>query len=296
LEATVSAEDALFAENVKNVQTGLNEGGKLLPEETLKELVQQLQQAGLPDKFIQSVAQKNMSSQAFLKEIESFLKSDSTLTNQESVLELLDGKPFKSILKDEMSNQWLLQPEEVAQENSVDKLYERLNSQMNRLNQILSQSVKADTPIARTVAQVSGNIDFMNQLNQMFTYIQLPLKMQGREANGELFVYTNKKSLANKEGAVSALLHLDMEHLGSVDVHVSLNNQKVSTKFYLEDDSSLDLIANHIDMLNERLERRGYSMNAEFLTRDGTQNVMDEMLSQSKNISVLAGYSFDARA
>ena len=130
----------------------------------------------------------------------------------------------------------------------------------------------------------------------MFTYIQLPLKMQGREANGELFVYTNKKSLANKEGAVSALLHLDMEHLGSVDVHVSLNNQKVSTKFYLEDDSSLDLIANHIDMLNERLERRGYSMNAEFLTRDGTQNVMDEMLSQSKNISVLAGYSFDARA
>lgn len=296
LEATVSAEDALFAENVKNVQTGLNEGGKLLPEETLKELVQQLQQAGLPDKFIQSVAQKNMSSQAFLQEIESFLKSDSTLTNQESVLELLDGKPFKSILKDEMSNQWLLQPEEVAQENSVDKLYERLNSQMNRLNQILSQSVKADTPIARTVAQVSGNIDFMNQLNQMFTYIQLPLKMQGREANGELFVYTNKKSLANKEGAVSALLHLDMEHLGSVDVHVSLNNQKVSTKFYLEDDSSLDLIANHIDMLNERLERRGYSMNAEFLTRDGTQNVMDEMLSQSKNISVLAGYSFDARA
>ena len=122
-------------------------------------------------------------------------------------------------------------PEEVAEEKSVDKLYERLNNQMNRLNQALSQSARADTPLAKTVANVSNNINFMNQLNQMFTYVQIPLKMQGQNANGELFVYTNKKSLAKKDGSVSALLHLDMEHLGSVDVHVSMTSQKVATKF-----------------------------------------------------------------
>ena len=122
------------------------------------------------------------------------------------------------------------------------------------------------------------------------------MKLQGQNASGELFVYTNKKSLAKKEGSVSALLHLDMEHLGSMDVHVSLNNQKVSTKFYLQDESSLDLIAQNIHILNERLEGRGYSMKAEFISREGTTNVMDEILAKDKNISVLAGYSFDARA
>ena len=178
----------------------------------------------------------------------------------------------------------------------MDKLYERLNSQMNRLNAVLSQAGKADTPLAKAISNVTGNIDFMNQLNQMFTYVQLPLKMQSQNANGELFVYTNKKSLAKKDGSVSALLHLDMEHLGSLDVYVTLVNQKVSTKFYLKDDSALDLIAENIHILNERLEDRGYSMSAEFVSRDEKVNVMEEILKQDKNISVLAGYSFDARA
>ena len=136
----------------------------------------------------------------------------------------------------------------------------------------------------------------MNQLNHMFTYVQIPLKMQGKNANGELFVYTNQKSLSKKDGSVSALLHLDMEHLGSVDVHVSLNNQKVSTRFYLQDDSALDLIARNISILNKRLEERGYSMNAEFINKEENTTVMDEILKQGKNVSVLAGYSFDARA
>ena len=156
--------------------------------------------------------------------------------------------------------------------------------------------MKSDTPLAKTVANVSGNIEFMNQLNQMFTYVQLPLKMQNQSANGELFVYTNKKSLAKKDGTVSALLHLDMEHLGSIDVHISLTEQKVATKFYLKDDSALDLIEANIDLLNNRLNQRGYSVSAQFLKQEEDGSVMDEILKQNKNVSILAGYSFDARA
>ncbi len=156
--------------------------------------------------------------------------------------------------------------------------------------------MKSDTPLAKTVANESGNIEFMNQLNQIFTYVQLPLKMQNQSANGELFVYTNKKSLAKKDGTVSALLHLDMEHLGSIDVHISLTEQKVATKFYLKDNSALDLIEANIDLLNNRLNQRGYSVSAQFLKQEEDGSVMDEILKQNKNVSILAGYSFDARA
>ncbi|MDE7248638.1 MAG: flagellar hook-length control protein FliK [Lachnospiraceae bacterium] len=234
-------------------------------------------------------------SQEFLNEVERLL-SEGGNEDKSALFSVLDGKEFKNILKNEMSRQWLLPPEEVAEEHSVDKLYERLNSQMKQISQTLAQTTKGDTPLARTVTNVSNNIDFMNQMNQAFTYVQLPLKMQGKEAHGELFVYTNKKNLAKKDGTVSALLHLDMEHLGSVDVHVALTDQKVATKFYLKDDSALDLIAEHIDMLNERLNKRGYSMSAQFLNKPEDTNVMDEILEQNKNISVLSGYSFDARA
>ena len=283
-------------EDVTGQRAAAGDGNMLpLSEKELGELARQMRQAGLPENVTEGVLNNRINGQELLREMQRLL-ADNDWPDKKSVMELLNGKEFKQILKNEMNNQWLLNPEEVSEEKSVDKLYERLNSQMNRLNQALSQSVRADTPLAKAVSNVSNNINFMNQLNQMFTYVQIPLKMQGQNANGELFVYTNKKSLARKDGSVSALLHLDMEHLGSVDVHVSLNNQKVSTKFYLQDDSTLDLIADNIDILNKRLEGRGYSMNAEFINKDENTNVMNEILKQGKNISALAGYSFDARA
>lgn len=287
--------DDTAAVSDKNTPSQIKTQQPILPENELEGLVRALKNADAPDKIVGAVAQNRMSGQALLHEINKMLSEDA-IPDKEKFFELLESREFKHVLKNEMNRQWLMLPEEVANEHSVDKLYERLNSQMNRLNQMLAQTAKADTPLAKAVANVTNNIDFMNQLNQTFTYVQIPLKMQGKEANGELFVYTNKKSLAKKDGSVSALLHLDMEYLGSLDVYVALNDRKVSTKFYLKDDAALDLIAQNIDLLNKRLEDRGYSVNAEFINRDEDTNMMDEMLKQNKNISVLAGYSFDARA
>ena len=287
--------DETAAVSDKNTPSQIKTQQPILPENELEGLVRALKNADAPDKIVGAVAQNRMSEQALLHEINKMLSEDA-IPDKEKFFELLESREFKHVLKNEMNRQWLMLPEEVANEHSVDKLYERLNSQMNRLNQMLAQTAKADTPLAKAVANVTNNIDFMNQLNQTFTYVQIPLKMQGKEANGELFVYTNKKSLAKKDGSVSALLHLDMEYLGSLDVYVALNDRKVSTKFYLKDDAALDLIAQNIDLLNKRLEDRGYSVNAEFINRDEDTNMMDEMLKQNKNISVLAGYSFDARA
>ena len=51
--------------------------------------------------------------------------------------------------------------------------------------------------------------------------------------DGELYVYTNKKNLADNDGNVSAFLHLDMDHLGPVDVYVAMQQQKVIMPYLL---------------------------------------------------------------
>lgn len=270
-EGQQRAESGLQTEGQQKADSGIQpDGGTLL--KTMEELLERLEKA---------------------------LFSDEIAPHQrESISRLFSGKEFQQAIKNEMIKQWLLTPEDVGKEHKAEELYEKLNSQLSRFRQTLNQSVGADTSLAKAVSNLSGNIDFMNQMNQMFTYIQLPLKLQSQEANGELYVYTNKKNLAKKDGEVSALLHLDMEHLGSVDVYVSMKDTKVSTQFRLKDDSALDLIAGHIDLLNERLNKRGYTMNASFVKKgeEETGSVMEEILKQDKNISILSGYSFDARA
>ena len=48
----------------------------------------------------------------------------------------------------------------------------------------------------------------------------------------------------NKDGNVSALLHLDMENLGPMDVYVAMQNNRVNTHFYMQDD---DMYADYND-------------------------------------------------
>ncbi len=262
-------------------------------DETLA-LAEELKQAGF-EELGEAVKNQQTDSKTLFAELGKVLKTEILPEQAQSAIKLLDSKEFHKLLKNEMQNAWMLMPEEVAEEKKVDDLYTRLSRQLHRLQGAIEQTAN-QSPVAKAVNHLSGNIDFMNQLNQMFTYVQLPLKLQGQEANGELYVYTNKKNLAKEDGEVSALLHLDMEHLGSVDVHVSMKEQKVATKFYLQDESALDLIADHIDILNERLNKRGYEMQASFIQKDSEKKVIEEMLVQNKNVSVLTGYSFDARA
>lgn len=300
---TVTGEEPLLQEGEVN-KTNITEGketqaASVFSKEEAASFSQQLKNAGFPEEMIKAFSEGKLSGKELLLQISEQLSGEASSGKEMAAAsKLLTGKELNKLLKSEMTKQWMLAPEEVGEENKVENLYERLNRQMNRISQTLEQAARGNTPLAKAVANVSGNIDFMNQLNQMFTYVQLPLKLQGKEANGELYVYTNKRNLAEKDGEVSALLHLDMEHLGSVDVHVAMKDHKVATKFYLKDDSTLDFIAARIELLNERLNKRGYSVAASFLKKgdEEPQSIMEEILKQDKKISVLAGYSFDARA
>ncbi len=183
-----------------------------------------------------------------------------------------------------------------VEKESVSRLYERLNEQTRQLTQALSESVKADSPLYKSVETIRENVDFMNQLNQTYTYVQLPLKFRGENAHGELYVYTNKKSLAKREGTVSAFLHLDMEHLGMVDVYVAMEQGRINTNFYLEDEASLILLEKNMDMLTKRLTEKGYQANAKLMLREESGGVMEEILKTDKNVSMIGSQSFDVRA
>ena len=90
-----------------------------------------------------------------------------------------------------------------------------------------------------------------------------------------------------------------MEHLGALDVYVAMQQNKVNTNFTFQDESSLDLIAEHISLLDERLAKRGYNLNAQFSVKEETEQdggIMQTILNQEKNISVLSRTSFDMRA
>lgn len=261
-----------------------------------------LQKAGFPEETVNACLKGELPAKELLTELGRLVKDGRLSTEQKNgILELLKDNEFLENLKKGLTEKFLLTPDEVGEEGQVEKLYERLDSQLSRMNQALQGMAKENPALSQSIQNLSSNVEFMNQLNQMFTYVQLPLKLSGQEAAGELYVYTNKKNLAKKDGQVSALLHLDLEHLGEIDIHVSLRDSHVSTKFCLSDEKALDLVAANIDTLNQRLMKRGYSMDASFEQKDKAQHPIDEMLDRDKKVSskekvLISSSSFDARA
>ena len=254
-----------------------------------------MQQAGMQPELILQLQNGDINAGTLLKELNELLQK-TDLKENIALKELLNSQPFLNILKNEVTKQWLIQPEEVAREGKVEELYQRIQQQTAKLAESMSALTKENSPLMKSVTNLSQNVDFMNQLNQTFTYVQLPLKMSNQNAHGDLYVYTNKKNLAKKDGNVSALLHLEMEHLGTMDIYVAMQQNKVSTKFYLEKEEYLDFIEANIHILDERLQKRGYSMTSEMVLKEKETGVIDEMLKQDKSNQLLSKYSFDVRA
>lgn len=240
-----------------------------------------------------------------LKDVKQLLL-DSEIGRQltaEQKAEIFRSEPFKSMLKNGLQKQWTLSPQELAQEGKVEEFYQKLARESSQLTRMMNEAMQAGgqnstgTP-ARAMANLSENVEFMNQMNQMFTYVQLPLKFGSSQAHGDLYVYTNKKNMARQDGMLTAFLHLDMDHLGALDVSISLQTQRnqVTTKFYL-DEASIALVEGHIDELSQRLSKKGYQCKNMILEKEEDKTVLEHMEEQVAGGSAVLGYrTFDTRA
>ena len=183
--------------------------------------------------------------------------------NKDLLQALVDSPAAKKLLTDQFAKQWTITPEQVQDPKEVENLYHRLGKQLRGISEALENIGETQTNAYQSSSNMNQNLDFLNQLNHMYSYVQLPLKLQQGEAHGDLYVYTRKRNLADKDEPITALLHLDMEHLGPLDVYVSMQNQKVGTKFTVADDETLDFLEEHMDILTQRLEKRGYQISVQ---------------------------------
>ena len=239
---------------------------------------------------------KNLTVSDFLRTVSRIL-SENNGTASQNIQKLLGSDAYKSLLRNVMEQQWLIRPEELKQEKKISQLYEKLEQQMKQVEDALKEAGVTKNSFLDTATEVRGNIEFMNQLNQAYTYVQVPLKLSGQNANGELYVYTNKKNLRDPDAELSAFLHLDLEHLGSTDVSVKMQHRNVKTNFYMADDASYDLVEKYLPILEQKLKDKGYQCTITMTKEEKKVSFGDDFLRKDMpQTGTLHRYSFDVRA
>ena len=259
----------------------------------------------LPNKIISLIREGAREGKLGLKDVKQLLM-DSDLGKQlttEQKAVIFRSEPFKSMLRNGLQKQWTLTPQELTQEGKVEEFYQKLAKESSQLTRMMNEAAQSagqsgNGAQARAMANISENVEFMNQMNQVFNYVQLPLKFSNSQAHGDLYVYTNKKNMARRDGMLTAFLHLDMDNLGALDVSISLQTERnqVTTKFYLDDDA-IALVEGHIDELAQRLSRKGYQCKNMILEKEEDKTVLERMEEQVAGGNAVLGYrTFDTRA
>lgn len=226
----------------------------------------------------------------------SSLLADGGSGREQTVHKLFAGKSYQQVLRSALEEEWLLKPQDIRDSGKMNEFYAHVDHQMGQLSQIIAEA-GGNAQTAQAASDLQNNINFMNVLNQTYTYMQIPLKMTNQNAKGDLYVYTNKRKLAEKDGELSAFLHLDMEHLGSTDVSVKMHGKSVSTKFYLAGETSWQIVSEHVPLLQQQLEKLGYQCRIDVENEEKKVDLVDDFLKRDKpSGGMVHRYSFDMRA
>ena len=129
---------------------------------------------------------------------------------------LLKSDDFHKTLRMLMHTDWTLSADELTEKDAVANLYRRIDEQIDRLKSLADNTTgSASAKLSADLGQTKQNMNFMNDMNQMYNFVELPIRMNGQTATGDLYVYSDKHRRRTSDGnGISCLLHLDMAKQG----------------------------------------------------------------------------------
>lgn len=271
--------------------------GFILSDKQIEELNEQVRMLlpNLQENNI-SLYSEDSSVVGILNDIKSMLEN--TPANANTLRHLFSGEAFKLMLKEALEQQWMIKPGDLEKNpKKLDGLYDKIEKQITNMENILKTTGVVNSKAEALADNIRGNIEFMNQINEAYTYVQVPLRMNEKNASGQLYVYTNKKSISDPDKELSAFLHLDLEHLGGTDVSIKMLHRKVTTNFYLDSDESYTLVKQFLPVLEKRLQDKGYNCELNVNSDSKQINFVDGFLKKDlPPTGQVHRYSFDMRA
>lgn len=292
----------------ENPTTSNNEGAlyniSLQPENISDSDAQFLKSMGLIDEENGVVYESAATEQVEKKplSLEQVMEKLNTLKGDE-LKQFIESDDFKSYLKDKIERSFEINLNKLSTEGDdtkelVKKLYDNLDKKTESMLQLLNSVGEGHSKLAQTATNIRHNMQFMQDLSQMASYVQLPVKFDESKAHGELYVFNRKKGMPVDKEVLTAFLHLDMDNLGATDIDVKMERKSVTIQFSLSDVEAMRIVEEHLPMLKDRLEKKGYmaSFTVDTATGTNSRTPFDKVLETDKPQMSIKRYSFDVRA
>ena len=242
-----------------------------------------------------------LSGDATAEETLTTIKNAISRSDSAAVQNLFQTEAFQKLFHSILMENFTITPHKLAKNGEMNSFYDSMEQQMNSFETLINSTLSGDDSghLSGQAHDMQSNIDFMKSLNEAFAYMQLPLKLQNQNAHGDLYVYTNKDKLKQNPQKLSLMLHLEMDHLGTVNVRLEKDHQNIKADFHLDQEASLHLIERNTHLLQDSLAEKGYTCQIQVqpLTQNETpvQDYLNAKVTPSASHE-MKRFSFDIRA
>lgn len=248
-----------------------------------------------------SLIQQIVSGEATAQEVLQVVKNVLPMSDTAVLKELFQSESFEQLFAKGLQSGWSISPDKLTQEGQPDRFLGQLANQMHSLEQLIGSSLSGSDSrqFEQGAHDIQSNIQFMKELSETFTYFQLPLKLPNQTANSELYVYTQKEKRRMNPEKMSVLLHLDLEHLGKLEIKLDKDHQQILANFKLDDEPSVDLLRANASVLQGNLAELGYQTNIQVTKQEEAPVSMDDFLNtriKTHATEEMKRFSFDIRA
>ena len=275
-----------------------------MPPEECVNFARELEALNLPKSLIANVRSGTASMEEIFSSISEAINTAPDSFNS-NIASLFTSDRFAMLFRHSLNNIWTLSPENIAKgPDTISEYYENMLSSLKAATALISDNLsgQGSEAVSKQTSSMQDNINFMEQLNNLFSYIQIPVRLKDQTIHSELYVYTKKEEAKHNPDRISVLLHLDMEHLGNIDVHIEKNNNQINSVFYCSDTDNAELFKSNISLLTDTLNEMGYLFNASISDRSKETDIVKEFIethptsASQSGASHIARYNFDIRA
>lgn len=234
------------------------------------------------------------------RELLTNIKDTLTTLPDEELHRLVSQKVFQKVIKGQFLSGWTLSPDGLKEEGSIDTLYNRMQQQFSDLTNLsrMFATRNSGEQIINTTSDLQQNLAFMKMLNEQFAYMQLPLKLSQQNAHGDLYVMTRKNALKKSKDNLKVLLHLEMDSLGTLDIHITKDHTSISTQFYTTKETARKLLEKNVELLKDAINEQGYSFTSEFLAKEKDIDLVHDFIEKDSPAppAAVKRYNFDLKA
>ena len=145
-----------------------------------------------------------------------------------------------------------------SQATELGKFLMELRGLTEEMTAFLRQSGENIPVIRQSLENISDILDFARNIGETKMYYQFPFALAGKEHLAELHIFKKRAARKTSGKNATALIGLDMAHLGRVEVLVNKAGRDVNLQFRTDSGRTIMLVGENKAKLADMLGDKGY--------------------------------------